>query len=57
MNLFKTILDDEKSLPREQPYKDLVALINYILRKFFKAVDEDSFLIIEVRLFSAIWSC
>ena len=39
---------EEKSLPKEQPYKDLVALINYILRKFFKAVAEDSFLVVEV---------
>ena len=49
--LFKQIMAEERTLPREQPYKDLVALINYILRKFFKAVEEDSFLIIEVRLF------
>ena len=58
--LFKQIMAEERTLPREQPYKDLVALINYILRKFFKAVEEDSFLIIEVRpffdaLFRIIW--
>ena len=46
--LFKQIMAEEKSLPKEQPYKDLVALINYILRKFFKAVAEDSFLVVEV---------
>ncbi|KAI0657606.1 timeless-domain-containing protein [Cubamyces menziesii] len=45
--LFKQIMAEEKSLPKEQPYKDLVALINYILRKFFKAVAEDSFLVVE----------
>ncbi|KAI9060063.1 timeless-domain-containing protein [Trametes sanguinea] len=45
--LFKEILAEEKSLPKEQPYKDLVALINYILRKFFKSVAEDSFLVVE----------
>ncbi|OSD01035.1 timeless-domain-containing protein [Trametes coccinea BRFM310] len=45
--LFKEILAQEKSLPKEQPYKDLVALINYILRKFFKSVAEDSFLVVE----------
>ncbi|KAI0357683.1 timeless-domain-containing protein [Trametes cingulata] len=45
--LFKQILAEERSLPKEQPYKDLVALINYILRKFFKAVAEDSFLVVE----------
>ena len=60
LSLFKQIMAEERTLPREQPYKDLVALINYILRKFFKAVEEDSFLIIEVRpffdaLFRIIW--
>ncbi|TFK80719.1 timeless-domain-containing protein [Polyporus arcularius HHB13444] len=45
--LFKKIMAEEKTLPREQPYKDLVALINFLLRKFFKAVEEDSFLIVE----------
>lgn len=49
MYLFKKIMAEEKTLPREQPYKDLVALINFLLRKFFKAVEEDSFLIVEVR--------
>ena len=39
---------EEKSFPREQPYKDLVNLINFLLRKLFKAVAEDSFLIVEV---------
>ncbi|OBZ77008.1 Topoisomerase 1-associated factor 1 [Grifola frondosa] len=47
LDLFKHILS-ERSLPKDQPYKDLIALINFILRKFFKAVAEDSFLIVEV---------
>ncbi len=50
--LFKKIMAEEKTLPREQPYKDLVALINFLLRKFFKAVEEDSFLIVEVRSYA-----
>ncbi|KAI0752629.1 timeless-domain-containing protein [Daedaleopsis nitida] len=45
--LFKQIIADQKSLPTDQPYKDLVALINFLLRRFFKAVEEDSFLIVE----------
>ena len=53
--LFKQIMAEKRTLPHEQPYKDLVALINYILRKFFEAVEEDSFFIIEVRPFSAVW--
>ncbi|KAI0301445.1 timeless protein-domain-containing protein [Russula brevipes] len=47
LNLFKTILVDQKSFPKDQPYKDLVALINYVLRQFFKAVEADSFVLIE----------
>ncbi|KAI0942849.1 hypothetical protein AcV7_002147 [Taiwanofungus camphoratus] len=47
LELFKTILADQKSLPKDQPYKDLIALINFLLRRFFKAVSEESFLIIE----------
>ncbi|KAG7097306.1 hypothetical protein E1B28_004668 [Marasmius oreades] len=47
LNLFKSILDDQRSLPRDQPYKDLIFLINYILRRFFKAMEEDTFLAIE----------
>jgi hypothetical protein len=48
LNLFKTILDDQKSLPRDQPHKDLVSLINFVLRKFFKALIEEPFLAVEV---------
>lgn len=50
MNLFKTLLSAQKSFPKEQPYKDLVSLINYILRQFFKAVDKEPFLIVEVNI-------
>ena len=49
LDLFKTIHSD-KSLSKEQPYKDLVALIKFILRKFFKAVEEDPFVVIQVRV-------
>ena len=49
LDLFKRLLEDQKSFPREQPYKDLVRLVNFLLRQFFKAVEEDSFLIVAVR--------
>ena len=48
LNLFRMILTRQSTLPKEQPYKDLVALITFILKKFFKAVKEDPMLIIEV---------
>ncbi|KAH9474545.1 Topoisomerase 1-associated factor 1 [Psilocybe cubensis] len=47
LDLFKTILADQKSLPREQPYKDLINLVNFILRQFFKALEKDPFLAVE----------
>ncbi|KAG9310160.1 timeless protein-domain-containing protein [Chiua virens] len=47
MHLFKSILDDQRSLPKDQPSKDLIQLITFILRKFFKAVEEEPFLMIE----------
>ncbi|KAF8624656.1 hypothetical protein AX17_006987 [Amanita inopinata Kibby_2008] len=47
LELFQTILADQKSFPREQPYKDLISLINFILRQFFKALEKDSFLAVE----------
>lgn len=49
MQLFKSILDDQRSLPKDQPYKDLIQLITFILRKFFRTVEEEPFLMIEVR--------
>lgn len=47
LQLFKTILDDQRSLPKDKPYKDLVSLLTFILRKFFKALDEELFLAME----------
>ena len=47
--LFKSILDHKQYLPREQSYKDLVNLIQFLLRQFFKAVEDDSFIIVHVR--------
>ncbi|KAJ3795140.1 timeless protein-domain-containing protein [Lentinula aff. detonsa] len=47
LNLFKTILADKVSFPSDQPYKDLVNLINYILRQFFKALEQEPFLAVE----------
>ncbi|CCM05491.1 uncharacterized protein FIBRA_07712 [Fibroporia radiculosa] len=47
LDLFKNILSDEKSFPKDRAYTDLVALIKFILRQFFKAVEEDSFLAVE----------
>ncbi|KAF8578836.1 timeless-domain-containing protein [Ramaria rubella] len=47
LDLFKSILEEQKSLPRSQPYKELIQLVNYILRQFFKAAEKDSFLIVE----------
>ncbi|KAF5372553.1 hypothetical protein D9758_005156 [Tetrapyrgos nigripes] len=47
LDLFKTILANQKTFPREQPYKDLISLINFILRQFFKALEQNPFLAVE----------
>ncbi|KAL1742157.1 timeless protein-domain-containing protein [Schizophyllum fasciatum] len=47
LSLFQRILNDQRSLPREQTYKDLINLINFILRQFFKALSENTFLAVE----------
>lgn len=57
LQLFKAILDDQRSLPKDRPYKDLIQLITFILRKFFKAVQEEPFLVIEVRHSSWLIYC
>lgn len=51
LNLFRTILARKDSLPKDQPYKDLTALITFIIKKFFKAVNEDAMMIVEVLSF------
>jgi hypothetical protein len=40
---FKLLLAEEKTFPAEQPYKDLMSLIKFILRQFFKALEKDRF--------------
>ncbi|KAK4685899.1 replication fork protection complex subunit TIMELESS/Tof1/Swi1, partial [Tremellales sp. Uapishka_1] len=47
LHLFRQILDEQQSLPKGDAQKDLVQLINFILRKFFKKASEDPFLIVE----------
>ncbi|KAF8185006.1 timeless protein-domain-containing protein [Mycena galopus ATCC 62051] len=45
--LFQTILAAQKTFPRDQPHRDLVQLVTFILRKFFKALEEQPFLAVE----------
>lgn len=47
LDLFRQILDERESLPKAEASHDLIQIINYILRKFFKKVAEDPFVIIE----------
>jgi len=54
LELFKSILADQKALPKEQPYKDLINLINFVLHKFFKAMTEEPFLAVEVQMHHSI---
>ena len=50
LRLFKDILSKQRMLPTDQPYGDLIALITYILKKFFKAVAEEPLTIVEVSI-------
>ncbi|QRV99102.1 topoisomerase 1-associated factor 1 [Ceratobasidium sp. AG-Ba] len=45
--LFQSILKVQSSLPKDQPYKDLIQLINFVLRKFFKNAQEHPLLLVE----------
>ncbi|KDN42043.1 hypothetical protein RSAG8_07088, partial [Rhizoctonia solani AG-8 WAC10335] len=45
--LFQSILKNQSSLPKDQPHKDLIQLINFILRKFFKNAQEHPLLLVE----------
>ncbi|KAF9516043.1 hypothetical protein BS47DRAFT_1443938 [Hydnum rufescens UP504] len=47
LDMFHSIILEQKILPRDPPYKDLIQLINYILRKFFKTVEEQPILVVE----------
>jgi hypothetical protein len=49
LELFQSILKVQVSLPKDQPHKDLIQLINFILRKFFKNAKEHPLLLVEVR--------
>lgn len=50
LDLFRTILGNQRNLPRHDSSKDLLKLLNFILRKFFKSLEEDPFLAVEVRI-------
>ena len=47
LNLFHRVLEQQQSLPKADSSKDLLQLIHFILRKFFKRVGEDPFLIVQ----------
>lgn len=50
LNLFRHLLDDKSSLPVGDGTRDLWNLIKFVLRKFFKRMAEDPFLMIGVFL-------
>ncbi|KAH7910734.1 timeless protein-domain-containing protein [Hygrophoropsis aurantiaca] len=49
LTLFKSILDahQQRILPRDRAHTELVQLVNYILRQFFKALKEERMLAVE----------
>lgn len=47
LHLFQQILDDQLSLPKGEGTQDLFQLIKFVLRKFFKRLEADPFLMID----------
>ncbi|KAJ6625085.1 timeless protein-domain-containing protein [Mycena sp. CBHHK59/15] len=47
LHLFQKILGAQKTFPRDQPHRDLVALVGFVLRRFFKALEAEPFLAVE----------
>lgn len=47
LTLFRQVLDEQNALPKGDATKDLLQLVNFTLRKFFKRVSEDPFLIVQ----------
>ncbi|KAH7904136.1 hypothetical protein BJ138DRAFT_27591 [Hygrophoropsis aurantiaca] len=49
LTLFKSILDaqQQRILPRDRTHTELVQLVNYILRRFFKALEGERMLAVE----------
>ncbi|KAG8834853.1 Topoisomerase 1-associated factor 1 [Serendipita sp. 399] len=47
LSQFRAVLAVQRTFPKEQPYKDLVALVTFLLRQFFKAVEADRMVIAE----------
>ncbi|KAG8903574.1 Topoisomerase 1-associated factor 1 [Tulasnella sp. 403] len=47
LELFGRLIKEEKTLPKDQPYLDLMQLVKFVLRKFFKGVEESPFLLVE----------
>jgi replication fork protection complex subunit Tof1/Swi1 len=51
LELFKRVLDDpDVAKAKEGPMADLRKLIEFVLKKFFKAVQDHPFLLLEVRI-------
>ncbi|KZT54478.1 timeless-domain-containing protein [Calocera cornea HHB12733] len=47
LELFRHILNDERTLPNDAPHKELVQLVRYTLRQFFKEAEKKPFLLVE----------
>jgi replication fork protection complex subunit Tof1/Swi1 len=47
LHLFQQILEKKAVLPKTDGARDLLQMITFVLRKFFKKVQEDPFLIVE----------
>lgn len=49
LSLFQSVLDNRKKLPRQQSYDDLIKLVEFIVKRFFKLARSNPMMLLEVR--------
>ncbi|KAH8930022.1 hypothetical protein BT69DRAFT_1275789 [Atractiella rhizophila] len=47
LETFHMILENQRRLPKTQPYQDLIKLIHFVLKKFFRTVETNPFAVAE----------
>jgi replication fork protection complex subunit Tof1/Swi1 len=55
LNLFKKVLGDAKSFPKDQAYTDAKNVLEYVVKKFVKAAKENHMVMIEVSSLRVSW--
>lgn len=48
LDLMHKILDQRKQFPRQPAYDDLAKLIDFVIKRFFKTIKDNPFMLVEV---------